>query len=624
MENPPKLRFTLPKTLGTPVETPETFIEKLERLKRERQAREATEAKAQAAHQQAELQRIEEAKHAKLPIVEAVHKLTGGQFSQNIELNEQQQSAVRLACDFQIPMSAVYGSAGTGKTTLLRQVVVELSKLVPQFGHEHKHLESANPAIAVVSYTRRAVKNLKKSLTPIGMQSLCCTIHKLLEYAPEKYTDTNEEGELVEKMHFVPTRGADYKLTGLKFIIIDEAGMCSVPLWEEVLAAAPSDCRFLFLGDIYQLPPVYGSAILGYKLADAAAGRIPHVELSKVYRQALDSPILRYALQVKEGNCPEFAQYLCNKSRSWSSPNGDSKLHVMPISETSDAPDFLNAKFGDIFRKSYMEGRFDPDNDVVLIPHGKPHTFGSYQLSLHIAQAIADKNELDVYEVYSGFNKLYLCVGDRVAIGSQDGKIISIERNGKYFGKFPRPPSPNIDRWGRTKLGKMDIDPSKVCLDGKAPGAGTFSLDAIDAFLDQGRVEDRKAQASHVVTIQLEDSTEEVSFATAAELNLLTFTYALTCHKAQGAEWRKVYIILHHVHAGMYSREWLYTAMTRAREECFILARPAALDKCVKRAVIHGVTLAEKAEYFKGKQEERETRKLFTTNSTANAQGEGE
>lgn len=616
-----RITFSLPKTIGTPVETAETFIEKLERLKRERQAREKKEAENALIRQKEEIERIAFEKQKMLPIVEAVHKLTGGQFSQNIELNEQQQEAVRLACDFAVKEFAVYGSAGTGKTTLLRQVVVELSKLVPKFGHEHKHLESANPAIAVVSYTRRAVKNLKKALTPIGMQSLCCTIHKLLEYAPEKYTDTNDEGELVEKMHFVPTRTKDYKLEGLKFIIVDEAGMESVPLAEEVYAAAPYGCRFLFLGDIYQLPPVYGSAILGYKLADAAAGLIPHVELSKVYRQALDSPILRYALQVKEGKCPEFAQYLCNKQRTWASPTGDSKLHVMPISETSDSPDFLNAKFGDLFRKSYMEGRFDPDNDVVLIPHGKPHTFGSYQLSLHIAQAIADKNNLDVHEVYSGFNKLYLCIGDRVAVGSQDGKIISIVKNGKYFGKFPRPATPNIDRWGRTKLGKMDIDPSKVCLDGKAPGAGTFSLDAIDAFLDQGRVEDRKAQASHIVTIQLEDSTEEVEFATAAELNLLTFTYALTCHKAQGAEWRKVYIILHHVHAGMYSREWLYTAMTRAREECFILARPAALDKCVKRAVIHGVTLAEKAEYFKGKQEERETRKLFTT-ATATAEDE--
>lgn len=606
--------FVIPKSIGPQIETAETFIQKLERLKRERLEREKKQAELEQIQQKQELEKLAITK-APAPATN-VPVLTGGQFSQNIVLNEQQRLAVQLGTSFDVKEFVCIGSAGTGKTTMVCDLIEQLCKIVPAFGHEHKHLYSANPAIAVVSYTRKAVKNLKRSLSRIGRKDLCITIHKLLEYQPEIYSTTNEEGEVVERMHFIPGRNRSYPLTGLKYIIIDEAGMCSVPLYEEILAAAPADCRFLFLGDIYQLPPVYGSAILGYKLADADRKLLPLVNLTEVYRQALDSPILKYALQVKEGNCPEFAQYLCNKQRTWASPNGNSKLHVMPISETSDNAEFLNSKFGQMFAESYKAGRFDPDQDVVLIPHGKPHTFGSHQLSLHIAQAIADKNDLEMHEVYSGFNKLYLCIGDRVAIGSQDGRIISINRNGKYYGKFPRPASKNIDRWGRTKLGKTDIDPSKICFNGDADKAGTLSLDAIDAFLDQGRVEDRKAQASHVVTIQLEDSTEEMEFSTAAELNALSFTYSLTCHKAQGAEWRKVYIILHHVHAGMYSREWLYTAMTRAREECFILARPAALQKCVSRAVIHGVTLAEKAEFFKGKQEERETRTLLSFKAT--------
>ena len=569
------------------LETAETFIEKLERLQRERKKRE---------------------EQLPLPLpLPAEPTLTGGQFSGNIKLNEEQQKAIRLMTDFSVKEFPIYGSAGTGKTTLLREAVSTLIPLLPLLGHEHKTLSSAAPAIAVVAYTRRAVKNLRRALSPINMSHLCCTVHKLLEYAPEYYDDFDSDGNIVNKMRFVAGRNRMYPLAGLKLIVIDEAGMLSVELYEEILQAKPADCRVIFLGDLFQLAPVYDTSILGFKLADAADGKIPHVELTQVYRQALDSPILSKALQVKDGNCPEFQGYLCNKFRKWESPTGDSILSVNPIQEASKDPEILNPKFGALFRKSYMEGRFDPTHDVVLIPHGKPHTFGSYQLNLHIAQAITDKNDLDVYEVYSGFNKLYLCIGDRVAIGPNEGIITAITKNGRYFGKQPRPPSKGFDRWGRRKLGVSELNQDAIDF-GSEDTSPRFSLGDIDNFLDTNRLEDRKAQASHIITIQLEDSDEIMEFCTASELNLLSFTYVLTCHKAQGAEWRKVYIILHHVHAGMYSREWLYTAMTRASKECHILARPQALQKCVERSQIKGITLAEKAEYFKGKKQVKEDR----------------
>ncbi len=601
----------VPKSIVPAMQTTESFIEKLDRLKRERMRRMKEEADLAALTQVAEAARV-------LPVVAAAQKLSGGQFSQAIELNEQQQEAVRNALDFSIRESAVFGSAGTGKTTLLMEMVAQLIKVLPQLGHEHKHLSSAAPAIAVVSYTRRAVKNLRRALTKIGMKSLCCTIHKLLEYAPEYYSEMNSEGEMVEKMRFAPSRCASYPLSGLKFLIVDEAGMDAVELDAEVRAALPGDCRIVYLGDIYQLPPVYGSAILGYKLIDSVDETIPFAHLTHVYRQALDSPILRFALKVKEGSCTEFNAMFCSKARHWESPDKSSRLDIQPILQNTDDVDELCKYFGNKFGDSYKEGRFNPDEDVVLIPHGKPHTFGSHQLNLYIAQAITEKNDLDVYEVYAGFNKLYLCIGDKVALGPNEGRIVSINRNGKYYGKFPRPASKAIDRWGRTILGKESINPNDVCLDGKNNQSGQkISLDQIDAFLDTGKLEDRKAQCSHVVTIQIEDSTEEMSFSTAAELNLMSFTYALTAHKSQGAEWKKVYIILHHVHAGMYSREWLYTAMTRARERCVILARPAALERCVNRAIITGITLKEKAEYFRMKRGERDNRVMWSAKQAA-------
>ncbi len=50
------------------------------------------------------------------------------------------------------------------------------------------------------------------------------------------------------------------------------------------------------------------------------------------------------------------------------------------------------------------------------------------------------------------------------------------------------------------------------------------------------------------------------------------FGYALTCHKAQGGEWNHVYLDIPRSFPLMekpYVYQWVYTAVTRAKEELF-------------------------------------------------------
>ena len=45
------------------------------------------------------------------------------------------------------------------------------------------------------------------------------------------------------------------------------------------------------------------------------------------------------------------------------------------------------------------------------------------------------------------------------------------------------------------------------------------------------------------------------------------FSYAVTCHKAQGGQWPVVFVDSGYMNEGMYNTEylrWLYTAVTRA------------------------------------------------------------
>jgi ATP-dependent exoDNAse (exonuclease V) alpha subunit len=54
----------------------------------------------------------------------------------------------------------------------------------------------------------------------------------------------------------------------------------------------------------------------------------------------------------------------------------------------------------------------------------------------------------------------------------------------------------------------------------------------------------------------------------------------------------------------MCSRELLYTAVTRAKEELYIVCEKETFVNGIKSQRIKGNTLAEKAEFFKGKKEE--------------------
>ena len=51
----------------------------------------------------------------------------------------------------------------------------------------------------------------------------------------------------------------------------------------------------------------------------------------------------------------------------------------------------------------------------------------------------------------------------------------------------------------------------------------------------------------------------------------------------------------------MLQRELLYTAVTRAKEELYIICEPETFIKGILGQRVKGNTLAEKAEYFKGK-----------------------
>ena len=509
-------------------------------------------------------------------------------YGKQIQWNAEQWRFIDLAAH-QGKSAILIGAAGTGKTTTMQGTVAELlqSNHIPIMRDHHKHLPIGTPGIVFVSYTRRAVMNLRRAL-PEDMKANCITIHKLLEYQPVFYEieDPLHPGEFKKTMRFEPNRCITNKLDpAITRIVFDESSMVDVPLFHKVWSALsdPSNTQFLFLGDIQQLPPIFGSAILGFKML-----QLPVVELTQVYRQALESPIIRLAHRILSGNVipvTEFAEW---------KEDGKLTLHPWKKKISADSALLTIAAF---FKKGYDTGNYNPEDDMILIPFNK--SCGTIELNKHIANHIARKKNLVTHEVIAGFMKHYFTVGDKVLFEKEDAEIIEIKRNPVYAGKWPQHASNMLDYWGCVQASPTNELQHHTIEETESEEDIDKMLAAISANESDERVKD----ASHIITVKLLDSEREIELKAAGEVNALVMSYALTVHKSQGSEWRRVFFILHQSHNTMIQRELMYTACTRAREELYVICEPDSFEKGITGQRIRGNTLVEKAEFFKGKLE---------------------
>lgn len=500
-------------------------------------------------------------------------------YGETIIYNENQQRFVSLASTGK--HCILIGAAGTGKTTCMQGTVENLVQSgaagVLQ-GGSHKYLPSGTPGVVVVSYTRRAVNNIKLSM-PDDMKANCITVHKLLEYQPVFYEYYDEETETMKKsMSFEPSRNAMHPLpSSIRTIIVEESSMLSLDLYAKLIDALAHDVQWILLGDINQLPPVFGSAILGYKLLQWEV-----IELTEVYRQALESPIIRLAHRILSGKpikVEEFENFHVKHELT---------LHPWKKKLSDENAVRTLAAF---FTRAMDNNVYDPENDMILLPFNK--ACGTIELNKYIANHIARKYERVTWEVLAGFNKHYFSVGDKVMYDREDAEIVAIAKNGSYSGGRVQQESKTLDYWGYNKNQMQDrLESQKVTLD---------EID-IEAMLEEAAsAEDRVRQASHVLTLRMLETEVEISISSAAEVNSLIHGYAITVHKAQGSEWDKVFLCLHQSHATMIQRELMYTAVTRAKRELYVICEPDSFTKGIERQKIKGNTLEAKAEHFKGK-----------------------
>ena len=192
--------------------------------------------------------------------LEDLSRVTGYQY------DDIQKEAIRKAMDSKVMV--LTGGPGTGKTTTTLGIISAL-----------KHM---GLRVVLAAPTGRAAKRMHEAT---GMEAK--TIHRLLEYNPEKGFQRNIE----------------HSLEG-DALIVDECSMIDVLLMSHLVEAIPDSMRLILVGDVNQLPSVGPGNVLR-DIIDSQT--IPVVRLSRVFRQSGTSRIVISAHAINDGAFPDIS-----------------------------------------------------------------------------------------------------------------------------------------------------------------------------------------------------------------------------------------------------------------------------------------------------------------------------
>lgn len=420
----------------------------------------------------------------------------------------------------------ISGGPGTGKTTT---VVRLLGLLLEQFQ------ESEFPSIALAAPTGKAAARLKDSILSIktslpvepevrdAIPNETMTLHQLL--GARRHSSTfrhNRDNPL------------PYEL-----VIVDEASMVDQALMSKLMDALLDDTRLILLGDKDQLASVEAGSVMG-DLCAIEKNSLSHKFANSLSKIGVDLPE-RYVSDEPQLLTDHII--LLTKSYRFEGDSGIAKL-AGAINRGDDA-EVLNT----LKSEEYPEVRFALDS-----PEGHLGNILETIVSSHVEGIINAPTPEDAFDVFSRFKILAAHRrGPRGVEQLNQGIERMLQQKGIISGyQNWYPGKPVIINENDYTLGLHNGDTGVCLMDGN------------------GQLK---------IYIEQDGELEPLNPSRLPDHNL---AYALTVHKSQGSEFDRVMVVLPDHISRIVTRELLYTAVTRARNEVIIAGRSNILSKGVQ------------------------------------------
>lgn len=479
--------------------------------------------------------------------------------TKNFSLSDEQVEAVKGIVGERF--SVLTGGPGCGKTTTTLVIV--------------KLLEAMKRKILLAAPTGRAAQRM---MEVIGNESK--TIHRLLEWQIGQFK-RNEENPL-----------------DVDFIIIDECSMLDIILTASLLKAIPPQSQILFIGDADQLPSVGAGNVLRDIIA---SGAIKCFELKKIFRQAQESLIIKYAHQINNGDMP-YINSPFKKPEIWQQ-KADC-LFIDSDEATKDQIKFI-ARVKRFYESQLSEQTDTTGSDLNLYEFRINEPVVPYETELTIPKKFQHVNLEKVYKAKDRVEEL-LSVLKKVHPWSslhygmpafEVVRKLYLEWIPKYFGEKTEIQilSPMTrGSLGTVSLNKMIQESANPAQKGKGQlSVGERVFRVGDRVIHRRNNYDLNVFNGDIGTI-LEIDTEElmlsVSFFpdgrvveyTRDAIPELDLAYAITIHKSQGSEFEAVIIPVLTQHFKMLFQNLIYTGLTRAKNLAVLVGTRKALAMAVK------------------------------------------
>jgi hypothetical protein len=452
------------------------------------------------------------------------------------------------------------GYAGTGKTFLMKGLT--------------DYFKSIKRPFILAAPTGRAAKVISKRT-----KSKAYTIHKTI-YSNEdiqEYKTTDLDGSETFKFYYNLKNNKDEANT---VYIVDEASMVSDTYSEGEFFRFGSgflltdflkyinfdnndhNKKLIFIGDNAQLPPVnmnFSPALNEQYLADKYHINVRGFELTEVVRQQKDSGILQNATKIRDA----IKENVFNQ-----------------INIKTDCPDTKHVEHADLLATYLQVCNNQIDEGTIIIAHSNSSVkeYNEFVRNHFFPnQATVTTNDRLIL-VHNNYNyEIELLNGDFgkvVEVNATNKTRVIILKKKLNNGTVKEINVPLTFRDVTVEF--TDIEdrifriPCKIVENLLYSKERDLSSDELKALYIDFKIRNPNLKPR---TKEFKDALRSDKYFNALRVK---FGYAITCHKAQGGEWKQAFIncktSMGYFNASYF--RWLYTALTRAKDVLYTLDEP--------------------------------------------------